>query len=66
MFLLSPRFLALQLIALTVIVMLPSQPDASNGQSAAPRMTVVKAVTCAAPNAAPSCVIAASNNSVVR
>ena len=67
MFLLSPRFLALPLIALTVIVMLPRQPDASQAVAvSASRSMVVKAVTCAAPNAAPSCVVATSNNSVVR
>jgi hypothetical protein len=67
MSLLSPRFLVLPLIALAVIVMLPRQPDASTAQAvAAPRGMVVKAATCAAPNAHASCIVAASSNSVVR
>ena len=65
MFLLSPRFFALPLIALAIIMMLPRQPELS-AANAAPRTMVVKAVTCVGPNASASCMLADSNNSVVR
>jgi hypothetical protein len=64
MSLLSPRFLALPLIALTVILSLP-RPSA-DAQVAAARPTVMKAVTCGSAQAPASCIIAASTNSVVR
>jgi hypothetical protein len=61
MILLSPRFLALPLIAFAIIVSLPRGAD----PSAAARATAAKAMVCA-PSASTACVAAAPGRSIVR
>jgi hypothetical protein len=56
----SPRFLALPLVALAIIVSLPRSADTSTS-----RTTIAKAMTCA-PSASTSCIAAAPSRTIVR
>jgi hypothetical protein len=61
---LSPRFLALPVIALTVIVALSQAHSGGAGSEGATR-TVYRAVNCATATAAPTCAVAGNTDAVV-
>jgi hypothetical protein len=67
-FLTSPRFFALPLIALTIIVALASSNARSTPSSMEVAAPVVRAVSCSAParSADPACTVARTGNIVVR